>query len=324
LAGKRLGAIIIDSREGQGVMAVISASMVKELREKTGAGMMDCKAALSETQGAIEPAVDWLRKKGLAKAAKKSGRVAAEGLVALAHRGDHGVVVEVNSETDFVAKNESFQALARHIAHIALEKGDDVETLKAAPYPGGGTVAEAIAQAIATIGENMTLRRAKRLRVANGVIGTYIHSPLGDGVGKIAVLVALESPGKHPDLAAFGRKLAMHVAAANPLALDSTSLDKETVARERAILSEKHQGKPANVIDKIVESGLKTYYKEVCLIDQAYVHEPSKTIGQAVQEFGNQIKQPLRIAAFVRYALGEGIEKGGSDFAGDVAAMVKS
>jgi elongation factor Ts len=304
-------------------MAAISASMVKELREKTGAGMMDCKAALTETAGKMEPAVDWLRKKGLAKAAKKSGRVAAEGLVSLAHHGQRGVVVEVNSETDFVAKNESFQALVRHIAHIALEKGDDVEALKAALYPGGGTVADAIAHAIATIGENMTLRRAKRLEVANGIVGTYIHTVMGDGVGKIGVLVALESPGKHPELAAFGRKLAMHVAAANPLALDSTSLDKETVAREKAILSEKHKGKPANVIEKIVESGLKTYYKEVCLIDQAYVHDSAKTVGQAVQEFGNQIKQPLRVAGFVRFALGEGIEKGGDDFAGEVAAMAK-
>ena len=305
-------------------MAMISASMVKELREKTGAGMMDCKAALNETQGEIEPAVDWLRKKGLAKAAKKSGRVAAEGLVALAHRGDHGVVVEVNSETDFVARNESFQNLVRHIAHIALEKGDDVEALKTAAYPGGGTVADAISHAVATIGENMTLRRAKRLQVTNGIIGTYIHNLVADGLGKIAVLVALESPGKHADLATFGREIAMHVAAANPLALDSTSLDKETVARERAILSEKHQGKPAHVIEKIVDSGLKTYYKEVCLIDQAYVRDPSKTVGQAVQEFGNRTKQPLRIAGFVRYALGEGIEKNESDFAAEVAAAAKS
>jgi len=304
-------------------MAMISASMVKELREKTGAGMMDCKAALNETKGAIEPAIDWLRKKGLAKAAKKSGRVAAEGLVALAHRGDHGVVVEVNSETDFVARNEGFQKLVRDIAHIALEKGDNIEALKAADYPGGGTVADALSQAIATIGENMTLRRAKRLAVSNGIIGTYIHNLVAEGVGKIAVLVALESPGKHADLATFGREIAMHVAAANPLALDSTSLDKDTVARERSILAEKHQGKPAHVIEKIVDSGLKTFYKEVCLIDQAYVRDPSKTVGQAVQEFGNQIKQPLRIAGFVRYALGEGIEKSESDFAAEVAAAVK-
>ena len=304
-------------------MAAISASMVKALREKTGAGMMDCKAALNETKGEMEPAIDWLRKKGLAKAAKKSGRVAAEGLVALAQSGEHGVVVEVNSETDFVARNEGFQALVRNIAKIALAKGDDAEELKSAAYPGGGTVADAIAHAIATIGENITLRRAKRLEVLNGIIGTYIHTPMGEGVGKIAVLVALEAPGQHADLAAFGRKLAMQVAATNPLALDSTSLDKDTVARERAILAEKHQGKPAHVIDKIVESGLKTYYKEVCLIDQAYVHDASKTVGQAVQEFGNQIKQPVRIAGFVCYALGEGIEKSESDFAAEVAAAAK-
>jgi elongation factor Ts len=311
--------------EGQGAMTVISASMVKELRDKTGAGMMDCKAALNETEGEMEPAIDWLRKKGLSKAAKKSGRIAAEGLVALAHHGDHGILVEVNSETDFVAKNEGFQTLARRIARIALEKGEDVETLKAVSFPGGGTVAEAIASAIATIGENITLRRAKRLRVTNGIMGTYIHTPMGEGVGKIGVLVALESPGKHPELAGFGRKIAMHVAATNPLALDSTSLEKETVARERAILAEKHQGKPANVIDKIVESGLKTFYKEVCLVEQPYVHEQGKsvTVGQAVQEFGNQIKQPVRIAGFARFALGEGIEKGGADFSGEVAAMAK-
>jgi elongation factor Ts len=305
-------------------MTTITASMVKELRDKTGAGMMDCKAALNETQGAVEPAIDWLRKKGLAKAAKKAGRVAAEGLIAIAHHGDHGVLVEVNSETDFVAKNESFQELVRHIAHVALDKGDDVEALKSAPYPAGGTVADAIANAIATIGENMTLRRARTLKVVNGVIGTYLHTPMGEGVGKIGVLVALESPGKHADVAGFGRKVAMHVAATNPLALDSTSLDKETVARERAILAEKHQGKPANVIDKIVESGLKTYYKEVCLIDQPFVHDTTKTVGQAVQEFANTIKQPVRVAGFARFALGEGIDKGeGGDFAGEVAAMAK-
>ncbi len=222
-----------------------------------------------------------------------------------------------------MARNESFQDLVRRIAHIALEKGDDVEALKAAAYPAGGTVADAISQAVATIGENMTLRRAKRLQVTNGIIGTYIHNLVAEGLGKIAVLVALESPGRHADLAAFGREIAMHVAAANPLALDSTSLDKDTVARERAILSEKHQGKPAHVIEKIVESGLKTYYKEVCLIDQAYVRDPSKTVGQAVQEFGNRTKQPLRIAGFVRYALGEGIEKNESDFAAEVAAAAK-
>jgi elongation factor Ts len=302
-------------------MAVISASMVKELREKTGAGMMDCKAALNETQGQIEPAVDWLRKKGLAKAAKKSGRIAAEGLVSLAHHGDHGVVVEVNSETDFVARNESFQALVRHIAHIALEKGDNVETLKAAGYPGGGTVADAISHTVATIGENMTLRRAKRLSVANGVIGTYLHNVVADGLGKIAVLVALESPGKHADLADFGRKVAMHVAAANPLALDSTSLDKDTVARERAILSEKHQGKPANVIEKIVESGLKTYYKEVCLLEQPFIFDDKKTVAQALKESEGTVGAPIKVTGFVRFALGEGIDRPSGDFGGEVAAL---
>ncbi len=305
-------------------MATISASMVKDLREKTGAGMMDCKTALTETSGDIEAAVDWLRKKGLSKAAKKSGRVAAEGLVAVQTRDSTGVVVEVNSETDFVARNEEFQALTKSIALVAIETGEtDVEKLKGHHYPGGGTVADAIANAIATIGENMTLRRAATLSVAHGVVSHYTHNAVGDGLGKIGVIVGLESKGETNVLTDLGRKIAMHVAAASPLALDASGLDPATLDREKNVLREKNAGKPANVLDKIVESGLKSYYKEVCLTDQAYIHDPSKTVAQAVAEVAKSAGAPVALKGFVRYALGEGIEKPDSDFAGDVASMTK-
>ncbi|APF37485.1 elongation factor Ts [Chelatococcus daeguensis] len=303
-------------------MANITAAMVKELRDKTGAGMMDCKTALAETNGDVEAAVDWLRKKGLAKAAKKSGRVAAEGLVALAIDGAKGVVVEVNAETDFVARNDQFQALAANIARVGLTVGDDVEAIKAAAYPGGGTVADAIANAIATIGENMTLRRAASISVPQGVVASYIHNASGEGLGRIGVLVGLNSAGKTDELAALGRQIAMHIAAASPLALDPAGLDPATVEREKAILGEKHAGKPANVIEKIVESGLKTYYKEVCLLDQAFIHDPSKTVAQALKEAEGRVGAPVSLTGFVRYSLGEGIEKEETDFAAEVAAAV--
>lgn len=303
-------------------MANITAAMVKELRDKTGAGMMDCKTALAETNGDVEAAVDWLRKKGLAKAAKKSGRVAAEGLVALAIEGTKGVVVEVNAETDFVARNDQFQALAANIARVGLTVGDDVEAIKAAAYPGGGTVADAIANAIATIGENMTLRRAASVSVPQGVVASYIHNASGEGLGRIGVLVGLNSTGKADELAALGRQIAMHIAAASPLALDPAGLDPATVEREKAILGEKHAGKPANVIEKIVESGLKTYYKEVCLLDQAFIHDPSKTVAQALKEAEGKVGAPVSLTGFVRYSLGEGIEKEETDFAAEVAAAV--
>jgi elongation factor Ts len=301
-------------------MSNITAAMVKELREKTGAGMMDCKAALGETGGDIEAAVDWLRKKGLAKAAKKSGRVAAEGLVALATGGTRGVVVEVNSETDFVAKNEQFQALARAIAQVALKVGDDVEAIKAAAAPTGGTIAEAIATAIATIGENMTLRRAAALSVNEGVVSSYIHNSTGEGLGRIGVLVALESPGKTDELAALGRQLAMHVAATNPVGLDLASVSPDVLAREKAILADKNQGKPAHVLEKIVESGLKSYAKENCLLEQAYIHDGAKSVSQALKESEGKVGGAIKLVGFVRYALGEGIEKAESDFAAEVAA----
>ncbi len=302
-------------------MANITAAMVKELREKTGAGMMDCKSALNEVEGDIEAAVDWLRKKGLSKAAKKSGRVAAEGLVALAVSGTKGVAVEVNSETDFVARNDDFQKLAQNIAAVTLAASTtDVEALKAAAYPAGGVVADAIANAIATIGENMTLRRAAEVSVSAGVIGSYIHNSVSEGLGKIAVLVALESTGDAGALADTARKIAMHVAAASPIALDSTTVDPAVVEREKNVLRDKNAGKPANVLDKIVESGMKTYFKEVCLIDQPFIHDPAKTIAQVVAEAAKAAGAPVTLKGFVRYALGEGIEKQESDFAAEVAA----
>jgi elongation factor Ts len=292
-------------------MATISAGLVKELREKTGAGMMDCKNALSETGGDIEAAVDWLRKKGLAKAAKKSGRVAAEGLVGVAVEDQTGVVVEVNSETDFVARNDDFQALVRGVLAVALDHAPHVDAAKTlgAHYPGGGTVSEAIANAIATIGENMTLRRAQGLKVAEGAIGHYVHGSVADGLGRIGVIVALKSSGDRAKLGALGRQVAMHVAAASPIALDAAGVDPATVQRERAVLIEKNAGKPANVIEKIVESGLKTFYREVCLLDQPYVHDPAKTVAQAIREAEKTVGGPVAIEGFVRYALGEGVEK---------------
>jgi elongation factor Ts len=299
----------------------ITASMVKELRDTTGAGMMDCKSALSETGGEMEAAVDWLRKKGLSKAAKKADRLAAEGLIGVMLAGVKGVVVEVNSETDFVARNDLFQGLVKMIARVALDVGTDIEKIKAAKV-GAITVADAITDTIAKIGENMTLRRAAMLSVSKGVVASYVHNSVTDGLGKIGVIVALESAGKADELSVLGRMIAMHVAAANPQALDSASLDPAVVAREKDVLADKFkaQGKPANVIDKIVESGLKTYYKEVCLLDQAYIHDPSKNVAQALKEAEATVGAPVTVTGFVRYALGEGIDKQESDFAAEVAA----
>ncbi len=302
-------------------MSVISAALVKELRDKTDAGMMDCKSALVETGGDMEAAVDWLRKKGLSKAAKKAGRIAAEGLVAIAVAGTSGVVVEVNAETDFLAKNEQFQTLARNVAGVALKVGDDVEAVKVAAYPGGGTVQDAIANAIATIGENMALRRARKFDVSAGVVASYLHNAAGEGLGRIGVLVALESPGKGDELAALGRQLAMHVAAANPVALDLASVAPEVLAREKAILAEKNAGKPAHVMDKIVESGMKSYAKEYCLLEQTYIHDGSKSVSQALKEAEGKVGGPIKLTGFARFALGEGIEKEESDFAAEVAAV---
>jgi elongation factor Ts len=297
-------------------MANISAQTVKELRDKTGAGMMDCKAALAETGGDIEAAVDWLRKKGLAKAAKKAGRVAAEGLIGVAVAGTKGVVVEVNSETDFVARNDQFQKVVRNIAQVALSAGTDVEAIKAAKIDGA-SVADTLASAIATIGENMTLRRAAGLNVNKGVIAHYVHNAVSDGLGKIGVIVALESGGKADELAALGRMIAMHVAAANPQALDPSGLDPELIRREKDVLADKYkaQGKPANVIDKIVESALKTFYKEVTLLDQAFIHDQDKSVAQALKEAEGKVGAPVKVAGYVRFVLGEGIERQESEAA---------
>ena len=302
-------------------MANITAQLVKDLRESTGAGMMDCKAALTETNGDMEAAQDWLRKKGLSKAAKKSGRVAAEGLIGIVVRGTKGTMVEVNSETDFVSRNDMFQGLVKMIADVAQSAGTDVEKLKQAKA-GSISVETAIADSIAKIGENMTLRRAAEISVGKGAIGSYVHNSVTDGLGKIGVMVGIESTGDAGELTTLGRMIAMHIAAANPQALDASGLDPATVAREKDILAEKfrQQGKPANVIDKIVESGLKTFYKEVTLLEQGFVHDPSKTVAQAVKEAEGKVGAPVKITGFVRYALGEGIEKQQSDFAAEVAA----
>jgi len=302
-------------------MANISAQMVKELRDSTGAGMMDCKAALSETQGDMTAAQDWLRKKGLSKAAKKAGRVAAEGLIGLKVAGTKGVVVEVNSETDFVARNDLFQGLVAMIADVALTTGADVEKIKAAKA-GSITVADAINDTIAKVGENMTLRRAAALEVKQGAIGSYVHNAVTEGLGKIGVIVAIESSGKADELAALGRQLAMHVASANPQALDPAGLDPAIVKREKDVLADKfrQQGKPEAMIEKIVESGLKTFYKEVCMLEQPFIFDDKKTVAQALKESEGKVGGPIKITGFVRYALGEGIEKQEADFAAEVAA----
>lgn len=303
-------------------MANITAALVKELREKTGAGMMDCKGALNETDGDLEAAVDWLRKKGLAKAAKKAGRTAAEGLVAVASEGPKAVAVEVNSETDFVARNPEFQEMVASIAQVALTAGDNVEAILAASYPGGGTVAEKIQATIAKIGENMTLRRASTLSVPNGAIGAYVHNQVAPNLGKIAVLVALESDGKADALLNIGKQVAMHVAATNPAGLDSSSIDPALVERERGVLAAKarESGKPENVVEKIVESGVKTFYKEAALVEQPFVHDGSKTVAQAVKASEAEAGAPVKLTGFIRLALGEGVEKEESDFAAEVAA----
>jgi elongation factor Ts len=302
-------------------MANITAAMVKDLREKTGAGMMDCKTALGETSGDMEAAVDWLRKKGLSKAAKKAGRVAAEGLIGVFMAPKKGAMVEVNSETDFVARNDHFQGLVKMIADVALSAGEDIEAIKAA-RAGTMTVAEAVSSAIATIGENMTLRRAAVLSVGQGVVASYVHNQVSEGLGKIGVLVALESTGKADELAAVGRQVAMHIAASNPIAVDASGVDPAVVKREKDILADKfrQQGKPEAMIEKITESGLKTFYKEQTLLEQPFIHDDKKSVGQALKEAEGKVGGPIKVARFVRFGLGEGIEKPPSDFAGEVAA----
>jgi len=300
-------------------MAEITAALVKELREKTGAGMMDCKKALTETAGDMEAAVDWLRKKGLSAAAKKSGRVAAEGLVGVVADGKAGALVEVNAETDFVARNEQFQGYVKSVASHVLGKGDDIEALKTAK---GGE----LTNLIATIGENMALRRSKKLTVGEGVVAGYVHNQTAPGLGKIGVLVALESTGPADKLAQLGKQLAMHIAAAKPEALTTADVDPSALDRERNVLAEQARasGKPEQIIAKMVEGRLRKYYEEVVLLEQTSVLDNETKIAKVVENAAKEMGAPVKLAGFARFALGEGIEKATSDFAAEVAAAVKT
>jgi len=304
----------------------ISAALVKQLRELTGAGMMDCKKALEETGGDLDAAVDWLRKKGIAKAEKKSGRTAAEGLIGVASAGASAVVVEVNSETDFVARNDAFQTLVADIARVALDTDGSVEAVAAAPYPGADkTVEQAIKDAVATIGENMSLRRSAKVSVGSGTVATYMHNAVKTDLGKLGVLVAVETEGDADAAGTIGRQIAMHVAATNPMAIDVDDLDPAAIERERAIFSEqaKASGKPENIIEKMVEGRLRKFYEEVCLLKQSFVINPDLTVEQALKEAEKDIGAPAKVTAFERFALGEGVEKEESDFAAEVAAAAK-
>ncbi len=303
-------------------MADITAAMVKDLREKSGAGMMDCKKALTETGGDMEAAVDWLRAKGLATASKKSSRTAAEGLVGVAVSGNKGAAVEVNSETDFVAKNDQFQNFVRTVTELALTHGDDIEALKLVAYPDGGTVGEVLTNNVATIGENQTLRRAKILTVEQGAVVPYIHNSVVPGLGKIGVLVALESAAPVDTLEALGRQLAMHVAAAFPIALDETGVSADVIERERAIAVDKasESGKPADVITKMVDGAVTKFLKENTLINQLFVIDGKTKISDVLAKAGKDAGTPIALKDYVRFQLGEGIEKEVSDFAAEVAA----
>jgi len=304
-------------------MAEITAALVKELREKSGAGMMDCKKALTENNGDIEAAVDWLRKKGLSAAAKKSGRVAAEGLVGVAASGNKGAMVEINAETDFVGRNEQFQDFVRKTTEIAIAQNGDAENIKTAAYPGGGTVADKLTNLIATIGENMSYRRSISISVPNGIVASYVHSATAPGLGKIGVLVALESAGDKEKLAALGKQLAMHVAAANPMSLSVTELDPAAIERERSVLAEqaKTSGKPEAVIAKMVEGRLRKFYEDVVLLEQVFVVDGESRVSAVVEKAAKEIGAPVKVAGFKRFALGEGIEKKADDFAAEVAAQ---
>ena len=303
-------------------MAEITAASVKELRERTGAGMMDCKKALAENQGEMEASVDWLRAKGLAAAAKKAGRTAAEGLVGVAVTGTRGAVVEVNSETDFVAKNEQFQEFVRDVSNLALGVGGDVDALKGAAYPSGGTVEEKLTENIAMIGENQSLRRTALLEVGEGVVVSYVHNAAAPNMGKIGVLVALESTALADTLTALGKQLAMHIAAANPLALDADGLDEDLLARERGIAVEKarESGKPANIVEKMVDGTMAKFAKENALLSQLFVIDGKTPVADVVAAASKDAGAPITLKAFERFQLGEGIAKAESDFAAEVAA----
>ncbi|MEK9622585.1 MAG: translation elongation factor Ts [Alphaproteobacteria bacterium] len=302
----------------------VTAALVKELREKSGAGMMDCKKALGETNGDMDAAIDWLRTKGLATAAKKSGRVASEGLVAIAVEGTSGAVVELNAETDFVARNTEFQDFARSLSGLALAAGD-LDTLRAATYPDTGrTVEEELTQKIATIGENMTLRRMERLSVSNGAVVSYMHNATADGLGRIGVLVALESTADEAALQGLGKQLAMHIAATSPASLSVEDLDKDAVQRERDVLIEqaKASGKPQEIAEKMVEGRMKKYYQEVVLLEQTSVIDGETRIADVITKAGKDAGADIAMTAFVRFNLGEGIEKEETDFAAEVAAQL--
>lgn len=307
-------------------MAEITAALVKELREKSGAGMMDCKKALTENNGDIEAAIDWLRAKGIAKADKKSGRTAAEGLIGINGAGTSAVVVEVNSETDFVARNDAFQDLVRGVASVAIGTDGSVEAIGAATYPATGkTVTDTIKDAIAHIGENMTLRRAVKLSVEDGVVATYIHNAVADGLGKLGVLVALKSTGNKDVLAAIGRQVAMHIAATNPLAIRSEEVDAAVAERERNVFIEQSRasGKPDAIIEKMVEGRMRKFFEEVALLSQAFVINPDLTVGDAIKAAEKDAGAPIEVTGMARLLLGEGIEKEESDFAAEVAAAAK-
>ena len=307
-------------------MAEVTAALVKELRDRTGAGMMDCKRALGDSGGDIESAVDWLRKKGLAAAAKKAGRVAADGLVGVATRGAAGAVVEVNSETDFVARNELFQAFVRAVAALAVGGNGDVEALKEESYPGTGrTVAAELTELVGRIGENLVLRRAQRLAVGKGLVASYVHNSLAPGIGKIGVLVALESEAGGEAVETLGRQLAMHVAAANPLYLDTAAVPGSALDRERAVLREQAQGsgKTEAIVDRMVEGRLRKFYEEVVLLEQVFVVDGESRVGKVVEAAAKAAGKPIRVAGFARFALGEGVERPPSDFAAEVGAQLK-
>ncbi len=307
-------------------MAEITAALVKELREKSGAGMMDCKKALTENNGDIEAAIDWLRAKGIAKADKKSGRTAAEGLIGIASAGHKAVVVEVNSETDFVARNDAFQDLVRGVASVALTTDGSVDAIAAATYPASGkSVADTIKDAIGTIGENMALRRAALLQVDHGVVATYVHNAAGDGLGKLGVLVALKSVGDKEVLTSIGKQVAMHIAATNPLAIRSEEVDAAVAERERNVFIEQSRasGKPDAIIEKMVEGRMRKFFEEVALLSQAFVMNPDITVGQAVKDAEKLAGASIEVVGMARLLLGEGIEKEESDFAAEVAAVAK-
>ncbi|ENN92235.1 translation elongation factor Ts [Bartonella bovis] len=305
----------------------ITALQVKELRELSGAGMMDCKTALAETNGDMEAAVDWLRKKGIAKADKKAGRTAAEGLIGVVSKDLSAVLVEVNSETDFVARNDAFQEIVRNVAIAALGTQGSIESVSASIYPGSEkTVDAAIKDAIGTIGENMTLRRSAKLSVKDGVVATYIHNSVADGLGKLGVIVAIETSGNKDAAVAFGRQVAMHIAATNPLALTAKDVDAGAVEREKAIFSDqaRQSGKPENIIEKMVEGRMRKFYEEVVLLSQAFVMNPDVTVEAALKDAEKSIGAPATITGFIRFVLGDGVEKEETDFAAEVAAVAKS